>query len=159
MKMTPSPAQIAGMLEHLRYEITRCLGLPKHDATDAGILDSVYLSIFIHARILATFFECAERREDDVLCSDFGFKPSRIPLSDDDRKRFKKDMMHLTYSRLRHTPESKLWPIEEIILPLQKRCYDFVCHVIANPPAMAEKTELERWVHIKAVIEKGLTRR
>jgi hypothetical protein len=145
MSAIPTDAQRAGILPHVRYEIEQCFIIPRHHEHDWHLKESVFLAILIHARVLLTFFESTDRRLDDVLCSDFGFPTSAVPISPDDRKRFNKDIAHLTYSRLRHTPETKPWPVLEILRPLCERSVAFMGHVIAKPPPGAAVDELHSW--------------
>jgi hypothetical protein len=141
----PTNAQRAGILPHIRYEIEQCFIIPKHHEDDWHLKESVFLAILIHARVLLAFFESTDRRLDDVLCSDFGFPTSPVPIPTDDRKRFNKDIAHLTYSRLRHTPATKPWPVLEILRPLRERSVAFMAHVIAHPPRGAAADELNFW--------------
>jgi hypothetical protein len=116
--MTPSVDQRSEILSHVRYEIEHCFFVPAHNQNDGHVRESVYLAMLIHARNLLDFFEPTERWQDDVLCSDFGFPPAVVPIDPKERKRFNKDLLHLTYSRLRHTPDTKPWPVLAILQPL-----------------------------------------
>lgn len=141
-----TPKQLIEILPHVRYEIEQCFCIPKHDPNDAHIRESVFLAMLIHARLLVDFFERASSKfPDDVLCSHFGFAASSIPMLDADRLRLDKDIAHLTYSRLRHTPETKPWPIEAILTSLHSTVIKFVHHIIEHPPAGADSAELDRW--------------
>jgi hypothetical protein len=141
----PTDIEIAGILSHLRYEIEQCFIIPKHHEHDWHLKESIFLAILIHARVLLAFFESTDRRWDDVLCSDLGFPSSPVPIPPDDRKRFNKDIAHLTYSRLRHTPETKPWPVSKILRPLLDRSVSFIRHILAHPPDGADKQELSNW--------------
>jgi hypothetical protein len=145
MPFTPSEQEIAAILPHLRYEIDQIFVVPHHDKKDWRIRESVYLAMLVHARLLLDFFEHASRKYDDVLCEDFGFKPAPVPLSDSNRRRLNKDIAHLTYSRLRHTPETKTWPWEDILGPIRERAAEFLSHIINNPPQHSAAEELARW--------------
>ena len=145
MQHTPSNTDRAQILSHVRYEIEQCFIIPAHHQDDWHLKESVFLPILIHARILLTFFESNDRRKDDVLCSDFGFPSRPVPISPEAWLRFNKDMVHLTYSRLRHTPESKPWPVGEILRPLLKRTIEFMTHVVSHPPVGAGPKELVEW--------------
>ncbi len=101
--------------------------------------------MLIHARNLLYFFESTERRKDDVLCSDFGFRPRLVRIDANERPRFNKDLLHLTYSRLRHTPDTKPWPVLAILQPLTVRAVDFMTYIVSHPPAGADTDELEQW--------------
>jgi hypothetical protein len=141
----PTDADLVGILSHVRYEIEQCFIIPKHHEHDWHLKESVFLAILIHARVLLAFFESTDRRLDDVLCSDFGFPSSPVYIPPDDRKRFNKDIAHLTYSRLRHTPETKPWPVFEILRALFDRSVSFIRHILAHPPNGADELELRNW--------------
>lgn len=143
--MPPSSRELAEILSHIRYEIEMAFTIPNHDPEDGHIRESVFLSMLIHARILLYFFEATDRRQDDVLCSDFGFPSRPVDLKPENRKRFNKDMMHLTYARLRHTPDTKHWPIKDILQPLLLRSCEFIDFVITHPPSLASPEELSHW--------------
>ncbi len=154
MSFSPTAQQIADMLEHIRYEITHCFVIPEHNPSDPHALRQIFSSVFMHARVLASFFEATERRSDDVLCTDYGFPAGQINLTVEHRKRFNKDMMHLTYARLRHTADTKPWPIDEIGILVGKRSYQFICHIVQNPPAHVHPKEVEKWAYMKEAFKK-----
>lgn len=144
--MTPTRSDVALILPHIRYEIEKAFITPRHNIKDVHLHEAVFLSVLIHARILLSFFESSERRQDDVLCSDFGFVARPVDLKPENRMRFNKDLMHLTYSRLKHTSESKPWPLQDLMLPLFIRSFEFINHIIQNPPPGAERSEIEQWI-------------
>lgn len=152
MPHTPAKGEPAQMLSHIRYEIGQCFVVPRHQQDDWHLKESVFLAILIHARILLTFFESSDRRQDDVLCLDFGFPPSTVPISADARLRFNKDMVHLTYSRLRHTPQTKPWPVLEILRPLLERATAFMTHVVSHPPDGVDPKELAEWKALMKIL-------
>ena len=143
--MTPSDENRAEILSHIRYEIAHCFVVPAHNQNDGHVRESLYLAMLIHARNLLDFFESTKRWNDDVICSDFGFPPSLVPIDPKERKRFNKDLLHLTYSRLRHTPDTKPWPVLAILQPLAVRAVDFITHIVSHPPAGADTEELRQW--------------
>jgi hypothetical protein len=155
MTFNPTDNDCARILSHIRYEIGSCLLIPKKRETDWHVDESVFLPILIHARILVDFFETTTRHKDDVLCSDFGFPASKLSIKDDDRKRFNKDLAHLTYSRLGHTSATKPWPISETLRPLRERCVAFVEHVNSHPPRAAEEAELAHWRNLIRLLKSG----
>lgn len=152
MEHTPSNADHAQILSHVRYEIEQCFIIPAHHQNDWHVKESVFLAILIHARILLTFFESNDRRKDDVLCSDFGFPSRPVLIPPAARLRFNKDMVHLTYSRLRHTPETKPWPVLEILRPLLERAVEFISHVVSHPPHGTNPKELDEWNALRAML-------
>ena len=145
MAFSPSKQQIADMLPHLRYEIEQTFIVPAHDQNDWHIRESVFLAMLMHARLLLDFFGHTSREHDDVICADFGFQPAPVSLSNDDRLRLNKDIAHLTYSRLRHTPATKPWPLADILRPLRDRAAAFVSHIVSSPPQTSTTEEIGRW--------------
>jgi len=97
--------ELIRMLHHVQYEIRHCMLIPEW-RDDAHILkEAVFLSFFVHARALIHFFQRKQSRwPDDVFSSDFAFTPAPLSLPSDVDTRFGKDMMHITWQRLRHTP-------------------------------------------------------
>jgi len=150
--MKPSDDQRAEILSHIRYEIEHCFFVPAHDQNNAHLRESVYLAMLIHARNLLDFFESSERRQDDVLCSDFGFPAAVVPIDTKERKRFNKDLLHLTYSRLRHSHDTKPWPVLALLQPLAVRAVDFVTHIISRPPVRADAEELKQWSALRELM-------
>lgn len=147
MPFTPKPDELVAILPHIRYEIEQCFCVPKFDEKDEHIKESIFLAILIHARLLVDFFETKseKRQKDDVLCSDFGPSAIQISMNEEDRKRLNKDIAHLTYSRLRHTPETKPWPVSSILNSLHAVIIDFVEFIIKKPPDGLDKDELSKW--------------
>ena len=150
MSFAPKQPDIAAILPHVRYEIEQCFVVPQHDASDHHVRESVFLAILVHARLLLDFFEASSRYRDDVLCSDFGFATSRVPLSVADRTRLNKDIVHLTYSRLRHTPETKPWPVATILASLRPTVVAFIKHVLDHAPSHTQADELGNWTTLYA---------
>jgi hypothetical protein len=103
-----SREELIRMLHHIQYEIRHCMLIPEW-RDDAHILkEAMFLSFFVHARVLIHFFQDTRGWPDDVFSSDFGFRPVKLSLPADVNTRFGKDMMHITWERLRHTPEEAL---------------------------------------------------
>ncbi|HEX3251695.1 MAG TPA: hypothetical protein VHS05_19830 [Pyrinomonadaceae bacterium] len=96
------------MLHHVQYEIRHCMLIPEC-RDDAYILkEAIFLSFFVHARALIHFFQRKESRwPDDVFSSDFGFPPASLAAPSDINTRFGKDMMHITWQRLKAHPRLK----------------------------------------------------
>ena len=141
----PNDDDLAAILSHVRYEIEQCFVVPQHDPSDHHIRESAFLAILVHARLLLDFFEAQSRYRDDALCSDFGFPTTAVPIDPDDRLRLNKDIAHLTYSRLRHTPATKPWPVASILLSLRPTVVAFIRHVLDHPPKRAQPEELQLW--------------
>ena len=103
-----------------------------------------------HARAIHVFFttHVANRYQYDVLAEDYGFPANQI-YSDKDRPRFfdrfDKDLMHISYSRLRHTVSTKPWPLNDILRPIMARCEDFISHIVALPWKSIGDLERNRW--------------
>ena len=109
-----SRQELISMLQHVQYEIRHCMLIPEWRDEAYILKEAVFLSFFIHARVLTHFFQDTSGWPDDVFSCDFGFSPAKLPLPADVNTRFGKDMMHLSWNRLRHTPESKPWPMRDV---------------------------------------------
>jgi hypothetical protein len=152
----PTQDQKVRILEHIYYEILRCF---KFDPGEEKFTE-YWISHMIHARVLLDFFEAEKERSDDVVCTQFGFPARKVDIASEHWTRLNKDVNHLTYSRLRHTPETKGWDIRSALIPLAQRAVEFMDHVILYPPIGAANDELERWIVLRnfirdAVLPKG----
>lgn len=143
------------MLHHIQYEIRHCMLIPEW-RDDAPILkEAIFLSFFVHARVLIHFFQDTTGWPDDVFSSDSGFPPVKLPLPADVNTRFGKDMMHITWERLRHTPESKPWPIRETYSAIKPTATAFVDHVLdAFEPALPENDQA-LWRELQQLLHKA----
>jgi hypothetical protein len=146
--MNPSEEQKKAILEHIRYEIEYVLSIPVYDLQNKSLEESVFLAYLVHVRNLVGFFEKTQRQQDDVLCSDFDFPSIRLDISQDNRKRFGKDIMHLTYDRLRHTRETKPWPLNILDRALRSTALDFVRHIVNSGLQFASQDEIRHWVSL-----------
>jgi hypothetical protein len=128
------------------YEIVFAFGIPAHDPTDYCTWETLNFTRMGHARVLYTFFEATldKRYEDDVLSEDYGFGAAPVDLPEDDRLRLNKDLFHMTYARLRHTPETKPWP-STILANLHSRSVDFIRHILEQRDYFRDDAELPRW--------------
>ena len=149
-----SQEDLIRMLHHVQYEIRYCMLIPEWREDAHMLKEAIFLSFFVHARELIHFFEDTKgRSDDDVFSSDFGFSPVKLPLPPGVKTRFGKDMMHITRERLRHTPQSKPWPILETYSAIKPTATAFVDHVVATfGPELPEKEqalwkELQRFLH------------
>jgi hypothetical protein len=130
----PTAQQVIDVFRNsLAYEIMYTFGVPAtFDETDYFSWEQVNFARMGHARVLYAFLMTpATQRNasnDDVVSEDFGFPAQKISLPDDDKDRLNKDVMHLTYSRLRHTPESKPWS-DSILACLVNPVLAFMEHV------------------------------
>jgi hypothetical protein len=118
--------ELIRMLHHVQYEIRHCMLIPEW-RDDAHILkEAVFLSFFVHARALIHFFQRKQSRwPDDVFSSDFAFTPAPLSLPSDVDTRFGKDMMHITWQRLRHTPRIQALAYPRDLLGDQADSYRF----------------------------------
>ena len=150
-----SREELIRMLHHVQYEIRHCMLMPEW-REDAHILkEAIFLSFFVHARVLIHFLQDARGWPDDVFSSDFGFPPVKLSLPADVNTRFGKDMMHITWERLRHTPESKPWPIRETYSAIKPTATAFVDDVLdAFGPELPEN-EQALWRELQQLLHKA----
>jgi hypothetical protein len=140
------------MLHHVQYEIRHCMLIPEW-RDDANIMkEAIFLSFFVHARMLIHFFEDSEGRPDDVFSADFGFSTVKLPLPSEVNTRFGKDMMHLTTKRLRHTHKSKPWPIRETYSAIKPTATSFVDHIIATFGPKLPEQEQPLWKELQGFL-------
>jgi hypothetical protein len=140
------------MLHHVQYEIRHCMFIPEWRDDAHMLKEAIFLSFFVHARTLIDFFERTKGQPDDVFSSHFSFPPVKLPLPAEERIRFGKDMMHITSKRLRHTPESKPWPIEQTYSAIKPTATAFVDHVVATFAAQLPQTEQELWRDLQRIL-------
>ena len=143
------------MLHHVQYEIRHCMLIPECREEAHILKEAVFLSFFVHARVLIHFFENGKRWQDDICSSDFGFPPVKLSLPVELKTRFGKDMMHLTSKRLRHTAQSKPWPIRETYSAIKPTATAFVDHVLdAFGPELPEN-EQALWRELQQLLHKA----
>lgn len=112
---------------NLQYEIWMLLSLADLMSKDVGrdnvvVNNALVESFMIHARVLLEFLYAQKPRPDDIIAEDFLAEPEqwekiRIPKTDlleTVHDRVSKEAVHLTYARLKQTPESKQWAFVEI---------------------------------------------
>ncbi len=93
-----------------------------------GVINNALLEAFaIHVRVLIHFFYSDNPQKDDVVAEHFfedsdDWKkqiPPKTEILNAAKKRADKEVAHLTYSRLKVTPEKKPWNFTEISNDLQ----------------------------------------
>jgi hypothetical protein len=130
--------------------------VPRYDPDDYCHWEAINFNRMAHARLLYDFLEtpAADRREDDVVSEDFGYKAVTIPLSASDRLRLNKDLMHLTYSRLRHTPATKPWP-DSILAMLLDPVVGFMEHVGTDKNLFPSEADVKGWRSLIECLQSG----
>jgi hypothetical protein len=157
-KFIPSEAKKkAAFRNSMFYEIVFTFGVPAHDPLDYSHWEMINFTRMAHARLLYDFLEKndEQRYKDDVLAVDYGYPAQTIELSEDDRARLNKDLFHLSYDRLRHSPETKPWP-NSILSNLLAPVLGFMKHIRDARADMFE-TEDERvaWSYLICLLESG----
>ncbi|MCX5866029.1 MAG: hypothetical protein NT009_00915 [Proteobacteria bacterium] len=136
-KFTPSPAQLKGALEHVFYEITQLIETLIENKNIA-VNNALVESRLIHVRVLLDFFQKSARTKmngkelDDVLSLDYKYAPQTVGIPSPYQDRLNKDLTHLTYSRSERLPTEKLWPHDQVVLPILGCCKQFAEHLISN---------------------------
>jgi hypothetical protein len=153
----PTRQQVIDVFNNsLFYEILFTFGVPVHDPTDYCNWEAINFNRMAHARLLYDFLEqpIPGRFKDNVLGEDFGYPAAPIPLPPDDRLRLNKDLMHLTYDRLRHTPATKPWP-DSILATLQDPVVGFMRHVETQADLFSGAINLRGWRDLIACLTSG----
>ena len=114
---------------HLHYELQMFQGLVQGMASGiAGeknvISNSLVEAFAIHVRILIHFFYSDNPQKDDVIAGHFienwkTLAPKKTEVLKVAKTRADKEVAHLTFSRLKVTPEKKGWNFVEISNDLQ----------------------------------------
>ena len=164
--MTPTPEEIAKALPHVRYEIESLLQTPDYDRTNKALEESVYFRKMAHCRALYHFFrkeagqrvDRRDRIDDDIVSEDFGFPARDVYGSNAGEllKRFNKDLLHLTYERLKHTPNSKPWQMDVLFPPVAQRAREFIDHILMRFSGNFSDQERKLWADLKSNAGKGM---
>lgn len=124
-----SVEELRGVSNHLRYEVamlqSSARGLASGVFGRGNTVANAMLEAFVlHLRVVIDFLYTRGRhvKDDDVLASDFfdsavqwckirdgGIRKESRKVFEDARDRADKEMVHLTYSRLKVTPDKKEW--------------------------------------------------
>jgi len=153
--MQPTSEQIRQALPHVRYEIESLLQTPEYDQRNKALEESVYFRKMAHCRALYHFFRkrASERQDrgnmvdDDVVAEDYGF-PSKDVYGKESAallSRFNKDLLHLTYTRLERTGETKPWPMDRLFPPVAQRAREVIDHILLLEPHSIDQAERTRW--------------
>ena len=68
-----SQEDLIRMLHHVQYEIRYCMLIPECREDAHMLKEAIFLSFFVHARVLIHFFEDTNGQPDDVFSADFDF--------------------------------------------------------------------------------------
>jgi hypothetical protein len=122
-----SQETLRNVSNHLLYEIWMLESLAQAMASGVfgqGVLNNAVLESFtLHTRILLDFLYAKEApRSDDVIAEDFfqdpeqwkSVRPEKSETLNMIHTRVGKEVAHLTYARLKVTPEAKQWPFLQI---------------------------------------------
>lgn len=153
----PTRQQIIDVFNNsMLYEILFTFGVPTHDPTDYCHWETVNFTRLAHARLLYDFLEkpVSARYKDDVLATDFGYPAAPISLPPGDRDRLNKDLMHLTYDRLRHTRATKPWP-DSLISCLHDPIVRFMRHVETQTDLFPSAGAAQFWHNLIACMQSG----
>lgn len=124
--------------DHLWYEIWMFQSLVAgmgSGITGTSVINNAILESFaIHVRVLIHFFYADSRQDDDVIAEDFfadptlwrNKRPPKTEVLATAKVRADKEVAHLTYSRQKVTPETKLWHFVPIAKDLQTAVQKFI---------------------------------
>jgi len=147
----------ANALDDLYYEIQQlCISIQllhervgHSDAARNAFLESA----LVHFRVVLDFFEPRKRKDDDVLCSDYGFEPRDVELDAEVRKRLNKRLMHLSYLRARQrSAEDKAWALPAEARPLVSRSIEFIAFLGSEDVRLGDKSRSD-WQRLREVLD------
>ena len=121
--------ELRGSSNHLWYEMSMLQGLVRGMgsgiAGEGNVISNSLVEAFaIHVRVLIHFFYSDIPRKDDVLAEDFienwsNTRPKITEILKVAKTRADKEVAHLTFARLKVTPEKKPWNFLELSNDLQ----------------------------------------
>lgn len=130
--------------KHLYYEFSMFIGLTNEmiKGYPPGLMNNALLESFtVHVRNLIDFLYPKENSgNDDVIAEHFfenpndwlEIRPEITPLLIEAKKRTNKELAHLTYTRLKISPEQKVWAFRDIAIDMVN-CFDvFITNVSRN---------------------------
>ncbi len=153
----PTREQVVEVFNYsLFYEVLFTFGVPVHDPTDYCNWEAINFNRMAHARLLYDFLEqpICNRYKDNVLAEDFGYPAAPVSLPSDDRLRLNKDLMHVTYDRLRHTPATRPWP-DSILANLQEPMLGLMRHVETQLDLFPCAERLSGWRELITCLSSG----
>jgi hypothetical protein len=138
------------IFDEVLYEIEMFISLPM-DSPQSVLHNALAEAFLLHGRVLTEFFQTTKRRDDQVLCSDFGFSPSAIDPMNEIEARHRKALAHLTYARLNMSGTSKSWLYKTYAPKIRKRILEFLYHMLKAKPIPLSEEQTGRCV---AVVQK-----
>lgn len=172
-RFAPTRDQLLASLDDVYYEIdqmVRTILLEEHWSLIAALRDcgttitnALLESRLLHIRSLLEFFQreqrtIVKRKElDDVLSKDYGYQAAPIDIDAAYIERLNKDLAHLTYARIERTAESKKWPLVKVVVPILKRCDDFIGFVATSDLLKSQRSKVDNWNSLRARIQAQLT--
>lgn len=148
----PETEKLRKASEHVAYEMEMFIYcLDKLKTTHNQLTMNLLLDSFaVHSRNLFWFFYTKDRKQDDILCSDFidGGKETFLVKEEDLEfvvKKANKQVSHLTYERINYV-ETKPWNFAEVgslMLKNINRFYDSLSDEYKNFPHFKE---LRTWL-------------
>lgn len=119
--------ELVGVSDHLFYEFLMFINTVEEMQSgkypQGTTVSNVLIEAFtIHIRILLDFLYGNKKKSDDVIAGDFFPNEKEwlknrpeMPINlTNVKKRVGKEVAHLTYSRLKVTPDTKSWPFVDI---------------------------------------------
>ena len=145
--------------EHLYYEIVHALGVCVYEQRNYFAWELVNYSRIGHARVLIKFFDPDKgdrERDDDIICTDFGFPIAPFNFDPEDRKRWGKDLFHLSVERLRYgaNPKKKPWP-NIFLNKVHERAKEFTRHILSASSTANFDADRNSWEVLLGELESG----
>jgi len=127
LRIKHTKEELKGVSDHLFYEFLMFINMAEEMQSGkyiqgTTVMNALLEAFTIHARILLDFLYKTKDRVDDVVAGDFfadegiwlRIRPKMPPNLENLSKRVGKEIAHLTFSRLRVTPENKPWTFVDI---------------------------------------------
>jgi hypothetical protein len=131
--MKHTKKELIGVSDHIFYELLMFVKMAQEMTSgkypQGTTINNALIEAFtIHARILLDFLYGEKKRPDDAVAGDFfptqndwfKIRPSMPSNLNSMNKRVGKEIAHLTYSRLKVTPDTKPWHFVDITKDMLK---------------------------------------
>ena len=156
MPYRPTADELLKALDAVYYEIKQLVDMIAPTTGHPALDNAVVESRLLHVRNLLDFFAFDSRKNDDVLGTHYGFPLSPVAIDETYDSRLNKDLAHLTYSRTKRTQATKPWPVHLVVVPVLKRCSEFIAHILETRSVFADVGPTD-WraleMHIRARLE------
>jgi hypothetical protein len=99
-----------------------------------------------------------KQENDDVLCTDYGFIAETLNTPDIYRQKLNKDLVHISYSRLKQTLGESGWNKDLLLVPILRKAHEFLVSLskCSQYPSNFEQRRLNLLKQIEEVVPNNI---